>query len=146
METVELKKENLRAAYNNGTEVEKKLLENLYGKQHFGNIMDRVKSVEDACRELGIDYDDLHEECPDEYKEAEKDIETMAEALSEGAPMSERVYYPYFNRSGGGFSLDVYVYAPDYSNVGARLRVDSPDKARHMGKCLLSQYKIYHNG
>ncbi|MGN7787394.1 hypothetical protein ACTJIJ_22870 [Niabella sp. 22666] len=145
METIQLEKKNLVAAYNSGTESEKRLLETLYGKQHFGSIIDRVTTIEDACRELGIDPDDRHDDCADEYKEVERDIEIFAEALREGKPASECFYYPYFRSSGGGFSFHDCGRARVFSFVGARLRVDTPEKATHLGKCMLAQYKVYHN-
>lgn len=144
--TVELKKENLVAAHKAATPEQKQMLKTLY-PDLFGNICDRVNTIEDACRELGIDEDDRHDDCLDEYKEAERDIEIFAEALREGKPASECIYYPVFNRSGGsGFSCFAYDRVRDFSDVGARLRVDSPAKAIHLGKCMLEQYKTYHTG
>lgn len=147
METIQLEKKNLIAAYNNGTSEEKKLLETLYGKQHFGSVIDRVKTVKDACQELDVEYVSIYNDCNDDYERAEKDIKLFAMALREGKPASECWYYPYFERSsGGGFSFYGYDYGGGCSRVGARLRVDTYEKATHMGKCLLNQYKTYING
>lgn len=144
METVTLKKENLIAAHKAASPEQKQMLQALYPNL-FGNIKDRVKTIEDACRELCIDEDDRHDDCPDAYKEAERDIEIFAEALREGKPENECFYYPYFTRSGGsGFSF--FGFARGYSPVGARLRVDTPDKARHLGKCMEAQYNVYLKG
>lgn len=62
METVEIKKSNLDAAYRvakeAGADSTVKMLEALFGEESFKpkNIMDRVKSLDDAIRELGEDH------------------------------------------------------------------------------------------
>ena len=52
---VSIKKEYVLNAYEQATEEQKALLENMFGKDMFKpkNIMERVKTFEDACRELG---------------------------------------------------------------------------------------------
>ena len=108
------------------------------------DITERVQSVEDACRETGK----LRLEYIDPYKKAEAEIEIFAEAMREGKPAGECFYYPYFYRSsGGGFSCLVCDDGGRVvSAVGARLRVDTPKKAVHMGKRLIEQYKIMDRG
>lgn len=56
--TMEIKKENLLAAYNGASAEQKQLLENLFGTDVFKpkDITERVKTFEDACRELGNDH------------------------------------------------------------------------------------------
>lgn len=51
-----IEKNNLLDAYKNGNADNKKMLENLFGKEMFRpkNIMERVKTYEDACEVLGI--------------------------------------------------------------------------------------------
>jgi hypothetical protein len=107
------------------------------------NIIERMKTIEDACEATGKNYKGE----PDEYKQAEKAIEIFAEALREGKNENECWYYPYFSRSSGGeFSLSGYGSDSNFSCVGAHLRVDTPEKARHIGNCMLPFYKTYHNG
>lgn len=55
---MEIKKENLLAAYNGASDEQKQLLENLFGKETFKpkNIMDRIKTVPDACEALGTEH------------------------------------------------------------------------------------------
>lgn len=146
-EILELKKVNAIEAYNAGDAKERTFLEKLYGKQYFiTDICERVKDLEDACKETGKDYQRILL-ITDPYKQAEEAIETFAEAMREGKPESECWIYPYFRRSsGGGFSFADYGLGNVCSGVGARLRVDSGKKATHMGKCMLSYYKTYING
>jgi hypothetical protein len=144
METLNVQKENAIKAYGEATKNGKTLLENLFGKKVFiGNIIERCTTVEDACKELGINYATLYDGCADDYERSEKNIKTFAKAMRQDKDESECFYYPYFYGSGGGFSYYDYAYAPTHTSVGARLRVWNSEQAVHMGKCLIEDYKIY---
>ena len=54
-ERISIKRENVLNAYEQATEEQKALLENMFGKDVFqpNNIMERVKTFEDACEILG---------------------------------------------------------------------------------------------
>lgn len=109
-------------------------------------ITERIKTLLDACEVTGKNYTSIVS-INDKYEQAEEAIKTFAEALREGKPASECWYYPYFNRSsGGGFSYDGCDVGGVCSCVGARLRVDTGKKARHLGECMLEYYKTYING
>lgn len=58
METLNIEKEKVIEAYKQGSEKEKKVLELLFGMETFRpkNVMERVKTFDDACRELGKDH------------------------------------------------------------------------------------------
>lgn len=55
---VSIKKEYVLNAYNHASEEQKALLESMFGKDMFQpkNIMERVKTFEDACEVLGEDH------------------------------------------------------------------------------------------
>ena len=55
---ITINKDKLLAAYNGASDEQKQLLESMYGKDTFKseNVMDRIKTFEDACKELG----DIH--------------------------------------------------------------------------------------
>lgn len=57
-EKISIQKENVLNAYNHASEEQKALLENMFGKDMFKpkNIMERVKTFDDACEELGEDH------------------------------------------------------------------------------------------
>ena len=57
-EKISIKRENVMNAYNRASKEQKALLENMFGKDIFKpkNIMERVKTFEDACEELGEDH------------------------------------------------------------------------------------------
>lgn len=146
MSTNKVTKRSVLAAFRKADEGGQKTLIGLFGPDLFkkeGKVTDRVHTLKDACEELGRDYDKIFEGIEDPIEQARIAIETFAEAMREGKPASECFYYPYFYTSGGGFSYDDYAYDRDYSSVGARLRVDTPDKAKHMGKSIESYYKTY---
>ena len=58
MTTMEIKKENLLAAYNGASDEQKQLLENLFGKETFKpkDVRERIKTFKDACNELGENH------------------------------------------------------------------------------------------
>ena len=55
---INIQKENVLNAYKNGNQDQKALLENLFSKDIFQpkDIKERVKTFEDACRELGENH------------------------------------------------------------------------------------------
>lgn len=55
---IEIKKENVLAAYNGASAEQKQLLETLFGKDTFKpqDITERVRTFEDACNVLGSDH------------------------------------------------------------------------------------------
>lgn len=149
METLKLDRKTAIKLYPTASAEFKKMLEETFGERAFkGNVIDRVQTMEDAYRETGKEmFKILIEVCPDAYKKAEAEIEIFAEALREGKPAGECYYYPYFVRSsGGGFSYNGYVHDLAYSAVGARLRVDTPEKAKHLGQKMIDRYKIMDKG
>ena len=149
METLTIEKNNALKAHNEANDKGKQMLENLFGKKVFQqSIIDRVQGFGDACRELGKNQSMLDFVLSgfDAYNRAQQRIETVAEALREGKPASECFYYPYFKTGSGGFSFDGTNYDVTLSNVGARLRVDTSEKAAHLGKIMLEDYKTYSTG
>lgn len=58
VEKISIKRENVLTAYEGASKEQKTLLESMFGKDMFKpkNIMERVKTFEDACEELGEDH------------------------------------------------------------------------------------------
>lgn len=148
MVTLKMDEQTARKNYSNADPVLKQILEQSFGKDFFSQkIIDRIKTLADACNELGKDINTLFANNASEYDQAETAIKTFAEALRQGKPASECYYYPYFIRSsGGGFSFLVYATGDGFASVGARLRVDTPEKAKHLGTCMLNYYQTYLKG
>lgn len=149
-ETIVITKLNAAKAYKKASNESKALLEDLLGKENVNPLkaIERIQTLEDACEELGLDIDTIFPEDYDEYDRARKTLEIFAEALREGKSEKECFYYPYFywGSGGGGFRFHGYDLVIVFTSVGARLRVDSPDKATYFGKQLLDVWKIYITG
>lgn len=148
MQTLKMDEATARRLYPGADKAFKEMLEQSFTKEFFTlKITDRVKTLDDACKELGKDINTLFDNVEGDYNRAETAIKTFAEALREGKNPKDCYYYPYFSRSsGGGFSFCGYDNVNGSAAVGARLRVDTPEKAKHLGNCMLTQYKIYLQG
>ena len=57
-EKISIQKENVLNAYKQASKEQKALLENMFGKDVFNpkDIIERVKTFEDACEVLGEDH------------------------------------------------------------------------------------------
>ena len=114
MDILNIDKEKVINTYKQGSEKEKKVLELLFGVETFRpkTVMDRVKTFEDACRELGKDhpfvlaYQNTNLRDP-EVADDNKDViaylklRIIAAALNEGWKpkfvKGEYRYFPYFH-------------------------------------------------
>lgn len=150
MDTLQVTRENALKAYNSANSELKTVLQNLLGEEVFKpkNIMDRVRSFEDACEVLGIssDYDlDIPDECGT-ASVAHYKLMIIAKALNEGwkpnwKNSNEYKYYPWFDfSSGSGLSFHVYVLDHSDSLVGSRLCFKSRELAEYAGKQFIDLY------
>jgi hypothetical protein len=158
MQSLQISKENAQKAYNEGCADVKKVLENLLGANNFrsANIMDRVKTFEDACKELNIN--------PAHYLTIETcegitgDIKSIlaygkliviSKALNEGwkpdwTNAGEYKYYPWFDlSSGSGLSYGGCDGQYSSSYVCSRLCFKSRALAEYAGKQFTEIYKDF---
>lgn len=107
---MEIKKENIISAYNSADENGKRMLIALFGEEAVKQadnrpVTERIKTFEDACRELGLDSDSLSQkwadaglDMPDEV--AYQKLRIITAALNEGwqpkFTEDEERYYPWF--------------------------------------------------
>ena len=114
------------------------------------DIIERVKTFEDACIILGIEPDSefFTSEVLQPNEKAKRKIETIIKALNENwlpnwDDSNERKYYPWFNMSssGSGFSCNVYGYVYSVSSVGSRLVLKTKDLAVYAAKQFTEIYK-----
>jgi hypothetical protein len=151
METLQTKKEKAIDAYKKGSESERKLLENMFGAETFrdANIMDQVKTFEDACKVLGVRPGEVINGTEDTDEAAYKKIKVIVRALNEGwkpdwTNDDEYKYYPWFNlSSGSGLSYGDYVDRYSISSVGSRLCFKSSELAEYAGKQFIDLYTDY---
>lgn len=110
-ENITISKQGLLKAYRQAESEQKKLLENMFGKETFAinfNVMERVQTFQDACSELGYThpmvqaYDDLMENCGENEADilAYLQLRIIVAALNEGwQPQytdDEVRWYPWF--------------------------------------------------
>ena len=117
------------------------------------NIMERVKTYEDACKVLGKDaVKELPYKNPssnyEKYKNAEAKIEIIIEALNEGwfpyvFNTSEYKYYPYFKVSGSGLAYVGCGYAGTRADFGARRVLKTSALAEYAGTHFIAEYTDY---
>jgi hypothetical protein len=151
MENIQIKKENALKAYNSASSDVKSVLEALLGKENLvpANIMDRVKSFEDACIVLGVSASDIIFSQDSNDEAAYKKIKVIIKALNEGwtpdwANDNEWKYYPWFDMSSGsGLACSVCGNQDSGSNVGSRLCLKSRELAEYAGRQFLDIYKDY---
>jgi hypothetical protein len=154
--TLEVKQEKAIAAYNDGDEETKKLLEKLFGKDKVcPKITDRVKTFEDACEVLGIPNSINLPDVTDCEEEDAKAITAFAKlsiirrALNEGwkpnySDNSQYKYYPWFKwTAGSGFSFFDFVCDYAGSNVGARLSFKSSELAKYAAEQFIDLYRDF---
>jgi len=160
MDTLNINKSNAVNAYNLADDATKKLLENLFGKENFviapKNIMERVRTFEDACEVLGVVPNAIA--CTGEPEVLENDMPSIlaykkliiiARALNEGwtpdwTNSDEYKYFPYFkHKSGFGLSCDVYDYWYSDTCVGSRLCFKSSELAEYAGTQFADIYNDY---
>lgn len=112
------------------------------------NIMDRVKSFEDACEVLGSNPDIFTEYDTDD-EVAYKKLKVITRALNENwkkdwSNSNEYIYFPWFEmdkKPGSGFDCSDYYRWPSFSIVSARLGFKSRELALYAAK----QFEvIYH--
>lgn len=126
-----------------------------------GTVIERVKTFEDVCEELGIDVDgavpykepkegDLYSLSADKLAiNAFAKVSLIAKALNEGwwpnwDDSSEYKYYPWFDMggsSGSGFSSSDYISSTASTSVGSRLCFKSRELCEYAAKQFEEVYK-----
>ena len=116
------------------------------------NIMDRVKTLEDAISIKRLNECEIRLIVPCALKkyadklQATVEIQLIADVLNEGWEadwnnLYERKYYPYFSTSGSGLAYDFCLYVDSRTYVGARPAFFKTDAlAIYAGKQFLPIY------
>ena len=148
MNLLNITKENAQKAYNEGCSDVKKVLINLLGKETFvpANIMDRVKSFDDACKVLSVRPSDVISSSDNKDEVAYKKLKVIIKALNEGwipdwKNNRQYKYYPWWDlSSGSGLSLYDVFNQSSYSGVGSRLCFKSEELAQYAAKQFIDIY------
>jgi hypothetical protein len=112
-------------------------------------IKDRVKSYEDACRELGEQpITDFGNDTKDEI--AYKKLKTIAKALNGGwvanyRDGSQKKWFPWFYMPSSVFAFcdAYYEYSNPYAGSSARLCLKDSGLAKHMGETFLTLWEDF---
>lgn len=153
MKHLKLEITKAQEAYKNGSEEQKKLLINLYGKENFLlDIKERVTDYESACEVTGrtplklSDFDIFAKKDRKRYWNRHQ-LTVITEALNEGwepdFDKSDYKYYNYFYKDNGSFSSSVDVYFSTAS-VGSDLVFKNNDLADYARTKFTKTYINYH--
>jgi pantothenate kinase len=150
MQTLQIDKNHARKLFPSASAEFKQMLIDTFGVEYFSEkITDRVKTFEDACEVLGLQYpaDYFRNDTPDE--KAYKQIKIIVKALNEGWQpdwnnSNQYKYYPWFYMDvPSGFSLDNVGGNCTNSRVGSRLCFKSRGLADYAAKQFLDLYKQF---
>lgn len=128
-------------------------------KKHSAKPIDRIKTFEDAYEDLGLDSEDelpfgIPANARQEAANAFTMLDIISESLLEGAKLdwadeSQKKWYPYFYdyKPGSGFRFGGASYVWSYASTdgGARLCVDTQEKATYFGTQFLDIWNKFLN-
>ena len=153
--TLNVDKKNALKAWREADNKGKQMLENLYGKEIFANqnVMDRIKTFEDAMEETGRkgvpDFSDLPKDMRRHFIALYK-MEVITEALNEGWKADwdnsdENKYYPYFIMSPSSFAFGGSDCACAWADAGcgSRLCLKSEKLSNYCGKQFIDLWKQF---
>lgn len=149
MENLNIEKKNAIKAHAEADKAGKLILENLFGKDHFKpqNIMERIKTFEDACEFLNLDSAQVAT-CGDEKDEvAYKKLKVIIRALNEGWEPNWNdgtvKFWPWMDASGSRLSCNVFDFGYSLTVVGSRLCFKSRALAEYAGKQFTDIYSDF---
>ena len=154
MITLQISEQQARKMYSSASKELKEILEASCGKEVLsGNIMDRVKTFEDACKELGrqpYNVDSLMKLGLTKNDIAYQKMVVIVEALNEGwkpdvCNSDVERWYPWFKSNGSpssfAFSDSICGYVFATAGSGSRLALKSEQLAVYCGKQFLELWK-----
>lgn len=151
--TLNVDKKNALIAWRKADSKGKELLENLYGKKVFENqnIMDRIKTFEDAMEETGRpDAPDFSCLPPDMRNHfiAQYKMSVITEALNEGWKPDwdnngKYKYYPWFVMAPSSFAFDCSYYGISNASAGSgsRLKFKTSELAKYAAEQFINIWK-----
>lgn len=154
MKTLQISEQKARELYKNGSGELRSILEESFGKDFFSQkITDRVKTYEDACRELSmnpLDENKLMKLGLTKHDIAYQKLVTIVKSLNEGWVLDvcdNSVYrwYPWFFTNGSPSSFAFY--DSDCANAyagagsGSRLKFRTRELAEYAAKQFIDIWK-----
>ena len=154
MITLQISEQQARKMYSTASKELKEILEASCSKEVLsGSIMDRVKTFEDACKELGrqpYNVDSLMKLGLTKNDIAYQKMVVIVEALNEGwkpdvCNSDVERWYPWFKPDGSpsffAFCGSYYAYVRANAGSGSRLALKSEQLANYCGKQFLELWK-----
>lgn len=154
MKTLQISEQKARELYKSGSSELKSILEESFGKDFFSQkITDRVKTYEDACRELSMNPLDKNKLIGFGFTKhdiAYQKLVTIIKALNEGwvpdvCDSSVYRWYPWFKTNGSPFAFDDSYYdnANAFAGGGSRLCLKSKELSEYCGKQFIDLWKQF---
>jgi hypothetical protein len=154
MKTLQIEEKKARELYKTASEELKKILEDTFGKDFLSEkVTDRVKTYEDACRELNEDPINESEMRRMGFTNDEisyRKIKTIVEALNEGWKADwengdQKKWIPWFYCSPSGFVFDFTscLYSRPYASYASHLCFKSEELATYAGKQFVELYRNF---
>ena len=158
METLEIKKENAIAAYQEADSIGKKMLSKLFGaKNLFASSLERVNSYEDACEVVDIDpIESFPFVTPvnriQEAANARFMVDVIQEAIvgdwvADYDNPNQRKWYPRFIYDSASSSFRFYGARYDYAYAdagsGARLSFETEEQAIYVGTKFIDLFNKF---
>lgn len=156
MKTLQISEQKARELYKSGSGELRSILEESFGKDFFSQkITDRVKTYEDACRELSmnpLDENKLMKLGLTKHDIAYQKLVTIAKSLNEGwvpnvCDNSVYRWYPWFVTNGSPSSFAVYdsfcAYANASAGSGSRLCFKNKELSEYCGKQFIELWKQF---
>lgn len=156
MKTLQISEQKARELYKSGSGELRSILEESFGKDFFSQkITDRVKTYEDACRELSmnpLDENKLMKLGLTKHDIAYQKLVTIAKSLNEGwvpnvCDNSVYRWYPWFvtNGSPSSFAFDGSDCGIAFADAGSgsRLCFKNKELSEYCGKQFIELWKQF---
>lgn len=156
MKTLQISEQKARELYKSGSGELRSILEESFGKDFFSQkITDRVKTYEDACRELSmnpLDENKLMKLGLTKHDIAYQKLVTIAKSLNEGwvpnvCDNSVYRWYPWFVTNGSpssfAFRGSNYGDANATAGSGSRLCFKNKELSEYCGKQFIELWKQF---
>lgn len=156
MKTLQISEQKARELYKSGSGELRSILEESFGKDFFSQkITDRVKTYEDACRELSmnpLDENKLMKLGLTKHDIAYQKLVTIAKSLNEGwvpnvCDNSVYRWYPWFVTNGSPSSFAFCGSACDDARAragsGSRLCFKNKELSEYCGKQFIELWKQF---
>lgn len=156
MKTLQISEQKARELYKSGSGELRSILEESFGKDFFSQkITDRVKTYEDACRELSmnpLDENKLMKLGLTKHDIAYQKLVTIAKSLNEGwvpnvCDNSVYRWYPWFVTNGSPSSFaffdSAFRFAYADAGSGSRLCFKNKELSEYCGKQFIELWKQF---